>query len=97
MSISPGPAIHTTRLRSTTTLKKTRKELEEVNNISMTIKSKQQAIAYLTTGDYIPQGASVDPHILAHVLLQFSVTNKMTKMAMDSIRAVAFLMEKAYA
>ncbi|KAF8230264.1 hypothetical protein L208DRAFT_1282988 [Tricholoma matsutake] len=53
-------------------------------------------MAYLVTSDYIPQGASVNPHTLAHVLLQLSISNKIPKTMMDIIRAVAFLMEEAY-
>lgn len=96
MSTSPGPINHTTRLRTVAAPKKTRRELEDADNVNTTVKSKQQAIAYLTTSDYIPQGASVNPQTLAHVLLQLSVSNKIPKTMMDVIRAVAFLMEETY-
>jgi hypothetical protein len=46
--------------------------------------------------DYIPQGAPVNPHSLAHVLLQLSTSNKILKTLMDIIRAVAFLIEDTY-
>ena len=71
----------------TTSVRKARKELEDANNITTDVKSKQQAITYLTTGDYLPQGASINPHTLAHVLLQFSASNKMLKTMAEGIRA----------
>jgi methyl-accepting chemotaxis protein len=79
-----------------TTTKKTRKELEDEDGLNTSIRSKQQAISYLTMGDYITPGKLIDLHILSHILLQFGISNKLLKLVMDGIRMVAFLMEDAY-
>jgi hypothetical protein len=96
MSASPGLTNPTTRAKSVTTTKKTQKELEEADSLNTAVKSKQQVMAYLMTSDYIPQGAPVNSHSLAHILLQLSASNKIPKTLMDIIRAVAFLIEDAY-
>jgi len=97
MSQSPVPTVPNTRQKTTTTtLRKSRKDLEDANSLNTTIRLKQQAITYLTAGDYVTPGKQIDLHILSHILLQFGVTNKLPKPIMDGIRAVAFLMEDTY-
>jgi methyl-accepting chemotaxis protein len=91
---SPAPTTPNTRQK--TTLKKSRKDLEEADGLNTAICSKEQAIAYLTAGDYITPGKPIDLHILSHILLQFSISNKLPKPVTDGIRAVAFLMEDTH-
>jgi methyl-accepting chemotaxis protein len=70
MSQSPLSTAPTIRQKIVaTTMKKTRKELEDADGLNTSIKSKQQAISYLTMGDYITPGKPIDLHILSHVLL----------------------------
>ena len=97
MSQSPAQTAPNTRQKTaTSTTKKTRKELEDADGLNTAVKSKQQALAYLTAGDYIIPDKPVDLHILAHILLQFGITNKLPKPVTDGIRAVAFLIEDAH-
>lgn len=60
------------------------------------MKSKLQAIAYLTTGDYIIPDKPVNLHTLSHILLQFRITNKLLKLVTDGIRPISFLIEDAH-
>ena len=97
MSQPQVPTILNTRQKiTTTTLRKSKKDLEDANGLNTAICLKQQPIAYLTAGDYIMNSKQIDLHILSHVLLQFRVTNKLPKPITDSIRAVVFLMEDAH-
>jgi methyl-accepting chemotaxis protein len=65
--------------------------MEDADGLNTAVKLKQQVMAYLMAGDYIMPNKSIDLRILAHILLQFGVTNKLPKLIMDGIRAVAFL------
>ena len=62
-----------------TTMRKSKKDLETADGLNTDIQLKQQAIAYLTAGDYITLGKQLDLHILSHILLQFGITNKLVK------------------
>lgn len=97
MSQPPATMAPVTRQKTvTTTARKTRKEMEDADGLNMAVKSKQQALEYLMVGDYITHDKSIDLQLLAHILLQFGVTNKLPKPITDGIRAVAFLIEDAH-
>jgi uncharacterized membrane-anchored protein YhcB (DUF1043 family) len=70
--------------------------MEDMDGLNTAMKSKQQALEYLMAGDYITHDKSIDLQLLAHILLQFGVTNKLPKPITDGIRAVAFLIEDAH-
>jgi carotenoid cleavage dioxygenase-like enzyme len=59
-------ALNTRQKAAATTTRKTKKELKNVSNTNMAVKSKQQVIAYLKAGDYITLDKPVDLHIVAH-------------------------------
>ena len=90
MSQSPAPMAPNTRQKAaTSTTKKTSRELEDADRLNTAVKSKQQTLAYLT--DYIIPDKPVDLHILAHILLQFGITNKRPILVADGIRAARVL------
>jgi hypothetical protein len=78
----------TTRQRNTpAAAEKSMKELENAEDISMDICSKEQAIKFLQTKDL---------QTLAHVLLQVgNALTKIPRIVIDGIRVVAFLMADA--
>lgn len=98
MSQLPIPSPPQTRQKtSTTTVRKTQKELENADELNTdVVRSKEQAIAFLTSKEYLIPGKSVDLQTLSHVLLQFgNAAVKMPKALTDRIRAVAFLLIEA--
>jgi hypothetical protein len=89
-------APNTKQKTATSTTRRTRKKLKDANRINTEVKTKQQVLAYLRAGEYIIPDKPIDPHILAHILLQFGVNNKLLKSITDGIRVVAFLIEDTY-
>jgi hypothetical protein len=73
--------------------KKSMKELENAEDISTDIRSKEQAIKFLQTKDYSIPGKPIDLQTLAHILLQVrNASTKIPRIVIDRIRAVVFLM-----
>jgi methyl-accepting chemotaxis protein len=99
MSLSPDAAVPMTRQKANTnTTKRTQKELEEAEGQSTDVRSKEQAIEFLTAKQYLIPGKQVDLQTLAYVLLQLgSATVRAPKQVKDRIRAVAFLLANASA
>src|ERR1700676_587812 len=98
MSQTPSTtSIVTSRLRGTSTsTKKTLKELENADGINTDVRSKEQAMAFLQAKEYLVPGKQTDLQTLAHILLQFgNAAAWAPKVIVDGIRAVAFLMADA--
>ena len=93
MSQSTAPAIPQTRQKtSATTTKKTQKDTDNSDGLNTDVRTKEQAIAFLTIKEYIVPGKPVDLQTLAHILLQFRHSaTKMSKPLMERIRSIAFL------
>lgn len=67
---SPGSQAPTTRQKAVASLtKKSRAKLEAADGLNMDIRSKEQAIMYLTAKEYLIPGKPTDLQILSHVLL----------------------------
>jgi TolA-binding protein len=92
----PIPMLYPRQKTTTTMTRKARKEMEDVDGLNTAIKSKQQVMEYLMAGDYIMPDKSIDLCLLAHILLQFGITNKLPKPITHGIRAIAFLIEDAH-
>ena len=99
MSQSTAPAIPQTRQKtSAITTKKTQKDTDNSDGLNTDVRTKEQAIAFLTIKEYIVPGKPVDLQTLAHILLQFGHSAaKMSKPLMEGIRSVAFLIADAAA
>jgi len=97
MPQSPGATAPTTRQKANTTTR-TQKEMEEAEGQNTDVRSKEQAIAFLTAKQYLIPGNPIDLQTLAYVLLQIgSATTRGQKQITDGIRAVAFLLANASA
>ena len=99
MSPSPEAVAPITRQKAnTTTAKKTQKELEDAEGQNTDVRSKQQAVDFLTAKQYLIPGNSIDLQALAYILLQLGcATTRVPKQVADGIRAVAFLLANASA
>ena len=76
--------------------KKTQKELENAEGMATDVRTKEQAVNFLTSKDYLIHGNPVDLPTLSYVLLQLaSVASRGPKALTDGIRAVAFLLTDA--
>ena len=95
MPQSPGATAPTTRQKANTTTR-TQKELEEAEGQNTDIRSKEQAIDFLTAKQYLIPGNPINLLTLAYALLQIgSATTRGQKQITDGIRAVAFLLANA--
>ena len=99
MSPPPEVAAPITRQKAnTTTAKKTQKELEDAEGQNTDVRSKQQAVDFLTAKQYLIPSNPIDLQALAYVLLQLGcATTRVPKQVTDGIRAVAFLLANASA
>lgn len=88
---------HTRQKTNTSTTKKSQKELENAEGSNTDVRTKEQAIIFLTTKEYLTPDKPADLQTLSHVLLQFSsaTTARIPKLVTDGIRAVAFLIADA--
>jgi len=97
--MSPSPDVTAPMMRqkvNANATKRTQKELEEVEGLSIDIQSKEQAIKFLTAKQYLTPGNQADLQTLAYVLLQIgNTTGRIPKQVTDGIRAVAFLLTNA--
>ena len=97
MPQSPGIAAPTTR-QKTNTIIRSQKELEEAEGQNADVRSKEQAIDFLTARQYLIPGNPIDLQTLAYVLLQIGcAATRGQKQLADGIRAVAFLLANASA
>ena len=97
MPQSPGIAAPTTR-QKTNTIRRSQKELEEAEGQNTDVRSKEQAIEFLTARQYLIPGNPIDLQTLAYVLLQIGcAATRGQKQIADGIRAVAFLLANASA
>ena len=97
----PAPTPLQTRLKTnaTTMIKKkknTQKELKNVEGMATNVRTREQAINFLTSKEYLIHGNPVDLPTLSYILLQLtSVASKGPKALTDGIRAVALLLTDA--
>jgi methyl-accepting chemotaxis protein len=95
MSQSPGTSAPMTRQKTSTTAK-TQKELEDAEGQNTDVRSKEQAINFLTAKQYLIPSKPIDLQTLAYMLLQIgSAPSRGQKQLTDGIRAVAFLLANA--
>lgn len=94
MSNPPAPTPPQTRQKTSTTItKKPQKDPTNTEDATTGIHTKQQAINFLTSKEYLIPGNPLSLHTLAQILSQIgSTANKMPKALTDSIFAVAILM-----
>ena len=99
MSQSNTPEIPQTRQKTdASTTRKTQKDTDNSDGLNTDVRTKEQAIAFLTVKEYIVTGKPVDLQTLAHILLQFGHSAaKISKPLMEAIRSVALLIADAAA
>ena len=89
---SSSPPVTTKQRGTSSTTKKTQKELENADSIDTDVRSRKQAIVFLQAKEYLVPGKLVNLQTLAHILLQFgNAVVWVPKVVMDGIRAVTFL------
>jgi hypothetical protein len=95
----PAPTPPQMRQKTTTsTTKKTQKDTENTEGINTNVWTKEEAIGFLTTKEYLLPGKPADLLTLSHILLQLETTAvRMPKVLTDGIRAIAILMADAAA
>ena len=83
---SSSPPVTTRQRGTSSTIKKTQKELENADGINTDVRSREQAIAFLQAKEYLVPGKSADLQTLAHVLLQFgNAAVRAPKVVIDGI------------
>ena len=95
----PAPSPPQTRQKATTsTTKRPQKATESMEGINTDVQTKEEAIGFLTTREYLLPGKPADLLTLSHILLQLGTTTvRMPKVLTDGIRAIAILMANAAA
>jgi methyl-accepting chemotaxis protein len=83
---------------ATTTTRKTQKDLDNAEAINTDVRTRDDAIGFLTSKEYLLPGKPADILTLSHILLQLgTAAMRMPKALTDGIRAVAILMTDAAA
>ena len=95
----PIPTPPQTRQKiAATAPRRLQKEAENNDTTNAEIQTKEQAIHFLTTKEYLLPGKHADLQTLSHILLQFGNTaTRMPKALSDGIKAIAVLMADAAA
>jgi hypothetical protein len=95
----PAPTPPQMRQKTTTsTTKKPQKDTENMEGINTNVRTKEEAIRFLTTKEYLLPGKPADLLTLSHILLQLGTAAvRMPKVLTDGIRAVTILMADAAA
>ena len=90
----PAPALPQTRQKATTsTTKKPQKDTENTEGINTDMWTKEEAISFLTTREYLLPGKPADLLTLSYILLQLRTAMvRMPKVLTDGIRVIAILM-----
>ena len=90
----PAPTPPQTRLKaSAATMRKTQKELENVEGMTADMRMGEQAVSFLTSKEYLIHGNPVDLPMLSYVLPQLvSMVSRGLNALTDKIRVVIFLL-----
>jgi hypothetical protein len=95
MSQPASTTLQTRQKMNTSTMKKNKKqkELENVEGMATDVRTKEQAVSFLTSKDYLIHGNPVDLPRLSYILLQLvSTVSRGLKALTNGIRAVTFLL-----
>ena len=83
---------------TTLTTKKPQKDTENMEGINNDMQTKEEAIGFLTTKEYLLPGKPADLLTLSHILLQLGTAMvRMLKVLTDRIRVITILMADAAA